>query len=186
MSYKVAQLLSFFLKKRIIHPDPSSPKRPAKALRTSLLFVHRGSKFPSFYTHCGCVSVTCMNEYRTSFTLRMNLSISCYNGHIWGWPLGWWGSSSLRDLATSRAQVRQLSLRLLHSNYLTNSLSLTGNKVKNNHINKSKTFSSGWCGSVDWVLACKPKSRWFDSQSGHLAGLRGTFPVGRTWEATTH
>ena len=30
----------------------------------------------------------------------------------------------------------------------------------------------GWRGSVDWVLAYEPESRWFDSQSGHMPGLR--------------
>ena len=28
--------------------------------------------------------------------------------------------------------------------------------------------SPGWCGSVDRALACEPKGRWFDSQSGHM------------------
>ena len=29
----------------------------------------------------------------------------------------------------------------------------------------------GWCGSVDWVLACEPNGHQFDSQSGHMPGL---------------
>ena len=29
----------------------------------------------------------------------------------------------------------------------------------------------GWCGSVDWVLACEPKGCQFDSQSGDMLGL---------------
>ena len=33
-------------------------------------------------------------------------------------------------------------------------------------------FSSGLCGSVDWVLDCEPKGCWFDSQSGHMPGLQ--------------
>ena len=44
----------------------------------------------------------------------------------------------------------------------------------------------GWCGSVDWEPACEPKGRWFNSQSGHMPGLRARSPVGGTWEATTH
>ena len=44
----------------------------------------------------------------------------------------------------------------------------------------------GWCGSVDWVLACEPKGRWFHSQSGHMPGLRARCPVGGAREATTH
>ena len=35
----------------------------------------------------------------------------------------------------------------------------------------------GWCRLVDWVLACEPKGHWFDSQSGHLCGLRARSPV---------
>ena len=43
----------------------------------------------------------------------------------------------------------------------------------------------GWCGSVDWALACKPKGRWFNSQSGHMPGLQARSPVGGAWEAAT-
>ena len=39
---------------------------------------------------------------------------------------------------------------------------------------------------MDWVLACEPKGCRFDSQSGHMAGLRGRSPVGGAWEATAH
>ena len=41
-----------------------------------------------------------------------------------------------------------------------------------------EAFSPGWCGSVDWVPACEPKGRWFNSQSGHKPGLWARFPVG--------
>ena len=44
----------------------------------------------------------------------------------------------------------------------------------------------GWCGSVDWVPACKARALWFDSQSGHMPGLQARPPVGDMWEATTH
>ena len=44
----------------------------------------------------------------------------------------------------------------------------------------------GWCGSVDWVLACEPKGHWFDSQSGHMPGLRARSPAGGVREATIH
>ena len=44
----------------------------------------------------------------------------------------------------------------------------------------------GWCGSVDWALACKPNGRWFDSQSGHMPGLHARSPVDSVREATTH
>ena len=42
---------------------------------------------------------------------------------------------------------------------------------------KRKTISPGWCGSVDWVLACKPKGRQFNAQSGHMPGLQARSPV---------
>ena len=45
--------------------------------------------------------------------------------------------------------------------------------------------SRGWCGSVDWVLACEPKGQQFNSQSGHLPGLWARSPVGGMREATT-
>ena len=36
----------------------------------------------------------------------------------------------------------------------------------------------GWCDSVDWVPACKPKGHQFDSQSGHMPGLCARSSVG--------
>ena len=44
--------------------------------------------------------------------------------------------------------------------------------------------SPGWCGSVDWVLACRLKGGQFDSQSGHMSGLQARSPLGGRWEAT--
>ena len=49
-----------------------------------------------------------------------------------------------------------------------------------------KKKSPGWCGSVDWVLACESKGHWFYSQAGHMPGLQARSPVGGVWEATTH
>ena len=46
--------------------------------------------------------------------------------------------------------------------------------------------SPGWSGSVDWVLACKPKGLQLDSRSGHMPGLRARSPVVGAWEAPTH
>ena len=42
----------------------------------------------------------------------------------------------------------------------------------------------GWCGSVDWVPACKPNSHQFNSQSGHMPRLQARFLVGGVQEAT--
>ena len=44
--------------------------------------------------------------------------------------------------------------------------------------------SPGWCGSVDRAPACELKGHWFDSQSGHMPGLRARSPVGGVREAT--
>ena len=41
----------------------------------------------------------------------------------------------------------------------------------------------GWCGSEGWALACKLKGRQFDSQSGHMSGLRARSLVGDILEA---
>ena len=35
----------------------------------------------------------------------------------------------------------------------------------------------GWCGSVGWAPACKPKSHWFDSHLGCMPGLWARSPV---------
>ena len=42
----------------------------------------------------------------------------------------------------------------------------------------------GWCGSVDWVVACKPGGCWFNSTSEHIPGLGARSLVGVVWEAT--
>ena len=39
-------------------------------------------------------------------------------------------------------------------------------------------FCPGWCGSMDWAPACKPKGHWFNSMSGHMPGLRARSPAG--------
>ena len=44
----------------------------------------------------------------------------------------------------------------------------------------------GWCGSVDWALACEQKGHQFDSQSGHMPKLWAKSQVGGAQEATTH
>ena len=46
--------------------------------------------------------------------------------------------------------------------------------------------SPGWCVSVDWVLACKPKGRWFNSQAGHMPGLWARSPMGGAHERQPH
>ena len=53
-------------------------------------------------------------------------------------------------------------------------------------ITKETSDSPGWCGSVDWALACKPKGHWFHSQLGHMPGWWAKCSVGGVWEVTTH
>ena len=42
--------------------------------------------------------------------------------------------------------------------------------ILHTHYNLKLITFSGWCGSVDWALACKWKGRWFDSPSRYVAG----------------
>ena len=49
-----------------------------------------------------------------------------------------------------------------------------------------KQSHPGWCSSVGWAQACKPKGHWFNSQSEHMPGLWARPSVGSTQEATTH
>ena len=49
-----------------------------------------------------------------------------------------------------------------------------------------KNSALAWCGSVNGALACEPKSRQFNSQSGHMPGMQARSPVGDAQEATTH
>ena len=59
------------------------------------------------------------------------------------------------------------------------------NKV-NFLVNQKTDFCPAWYGSVDWAMACKPKGRWFDSQSGHVPGLQARSPAVGVQEASTH
>ena len=47
----------------------------------------------------------------------------------------------------------------------------------NMRIKIVRLFCSGWCVSVDWVLACEPKGCWFNSQSEHMPGLWARSPA---------
>ena len=51
---------------------------------------------------------------------------------------------------------------------------------------KKMTLSPGWCSSVDLMQVYKPNGYWFNSQSGHMPGLRTRSPIGGMLEATTH
>ena len=44
----------------------------------------------------------------------------------------------------------------------------------------------GWCGSVDWVLACDSRGCQFNSQLGHMPGLQARSPVGMACERQPH
>ena len=50
----------------------------------------------------------------------------------------------------------------------------------------SSNSSPGWYGSVNWMPACEPNGRWFNSQAGHMPGLWARSPIGGAWKATTH
>ena len=51
-----------------------------------------------------------------------------------------------------------------------------------NSFGLKHVFSPGWCGSVDWVLACCQ----LDFQSRHMSGLRTRSPGGGHRETTSH
>ena len=46
------------------------------------------------------------------------------------------------------------------------------------HFIREELKSPGWCGLVDWMPACEPEGRQFESQSGHLPGWWARSPVG--------
>ena len=48
-------------------------------------------------------------------------------------------------------------------------------EVVPNNVSKS-THTPGWCGSVDWVLTCKPEGPRFDSQFRAHAWVAGQVP----------
>ena len=74
----------------------------------------------------------------------------------------------------------------VHCNFLhftIYKLYLIFKKWSAHHI-KNMVSSPVWCGSVDWMLACEPKSCHFYSQSGHMPGLWARSPVRGMREAT--
>ena len=48
---------------------------------------------------------------------------------------------------------------------------LLNSRTVSNKFLLFKNSHPGWCCSVDWVLACEPKGRWFNSQSGTFMGF---------------
>ena len=54
--------------------------------------------------------------------------------------------------------------------------------ISDTHLYKFSIPCPSHCGSVRWSLPCKPKSHGFDSQSGHMPGLRARSWVGGVQE----
>ena len=59
---------------------------------------------------------------------------------------------------------------LLYGTSYGNVTGALSNLLANPHLKLN--YSSAWCGSVDWALACETKGHWFTSQSGHMPGLQ--------------
>ena len=53
---------------------------------------------------------------------------------------------------------------------------------------KIPVYCPGWCGSLDWVPACKPNQRvaHLIPSPGHMPVLQARSPVRGAWEVTTH
>ena len=51
-----------------------------------------------------------------------------------------------------------------------------------------KIYVQALAGVAQWIewtsVACEPKGRWFNSQSGHMPGLQARSPVGGVWKVT--
>ena len=65
---------------------------------------------------------------------------------------------------------------------LKNRLPLKGQtreEIERVKIPKHSVFCPGWCGSVGWAGACKPRSPQFNSQSRHTSGWRARSPAER-------
>ena len=78
-------------------------------------------------------------------------------------------------LTSENAKGRKVARNL----HLLKSMELLSAKSYNKHCT-----DTGWCGSVDWVLARTPNGHQFDSQSEHMPGFRARSPVGGMREAT--
>ena len=61
---------------------------------------------------------------------------------------------------------------------LTHHVGLNGKFERSYYPKIFKKKISGWCGSVDGVLACERKGLWFDSRSGHMPRLWVRSPDG--------
>ena len=94
-----------------------------------------------------------------------------------------------RDLESSQGSGSQKNLNSSWSKWPTGESPQTLEEppvLKEKCLFKKVYRSPGWCGSVDWTLACEPKGRQFNSQSGHMPGLWARSSFGGIWEASTH
>ena len=100
--------------------------------------------------------------------------------------------ASVWEAETPPPSGRRMAVVAAHSVSVCNATELC---AQNSHSGKSyvcfttikkNQSSPGWCGLVDWTLACEPKDHWFYSQSGHMPGLWARYAVGDAREATTH
>ena len=158
------------------------------------------------------VSVTCSQLQSENIKFPQPLTLSA--GAIQTPILSWFddpGSPKADDPFLMYGQKVNSSLTLSHNTYIihltsSHSISISSSPI----ITRIRVITGQWdvlrkkkrpystfittycyncpdlCGSVDWVLACKPKGRWFDSQSEHLPGMWARSPVEGMWEATTH
>ena len=116
------------------------------------------------------------------------------NEHLWGkreqdvtsytfivfflWPSLWCGQWHQPPLARRTLCCRLGLCVTIITSLCPHSEVLTGLVFSLRILRFRKQFSPVWCGSVDWAPACKPKGCRFDSQSGHMPGVRAQSPLG--------
>ena len=132
--------------------------------------------------HCFLAINTYLHCYSLVYVVIFPLLLSAFSFSLWLSTIWLWYISRCRSFCLSflgfsdphilpfwKWSVRPLSFRQCLSQFTLESF-----------------FSPGWCSSVDWVPACKPKGHQFYSWSGHMPGLQARSPVEGVWEATTH
>ena len=122
------------------------------------------------YFHCGLVNVNYCKLVNPTVTIYALEQCCLRQSRTVVFKLGYWCVNSLQEVCNRESLQGIYSLVLnLHMYFCLKLICL---RNRNFPTCLRLSISPGWCGSVDWAAACKPKGQWFDSCSGHMPGLQ--------------
>ena len=138
----------------------------------------------SFLVTKQSISPSPVEEWQ-AWTWQKCVTTAVCSCHIWAKMSSGARESGSLEGATREAEAGPCTLLLILFSRKWGLRALSAEHLRG-YVLKTLKSVSGWCGSVDWAPAYKPKGHRFDSQSGHLPGLQARSLIGGAWEATTH